>query len=326
MNGGWEEIDECFDTPFASTSILDDPRKIYEYLRSKVYKQDEACKAAAMILYNHVHKNIFTRNAFCGPSGSGKTYIWDIIKQNLYPYVIIVDASSMTKMGWSGSNKISSPLYQINPSVRAGYIIVYDEFDKLCKPQYSHDENVSASIQSELLALIQPSNEFMRLKCNDGKERTIRVDNLSFVFCGSFHYASMREMGKECSSGLGFGAIKMEAKAFDKELTMQTLIDGGVIEELASRITRIVNIRPLGESDYEYLINNHNNSPVNRIEDMYGLERGFIKEKVLREDELNQIATDAFKSGLGVRSVTSSIQRKVDDYIFEHFDHMHYID
>lgn len=38
MTGGWEEIDDCFDTPFACTSILDDPRKIYEYLRSKVYK------------------------------------------------------------------------------------------------------------------------------------------------------------------------------------------------------------------------------------------------------------------------------------------------
>ena len=64
MNGGWEEIDDCFDTPFASTSILDDPRKIYEYLRSKVYKQDEACKAAAMILYNHVHKNISLNQIF----------------------------------------------------------------------------------------------------------------------------------------------------------------------------------------------------------------------------------------------------------------------
>ena len=189
MTEGWEEIDDCFDTPFAGTSILDDPRKIYEYLRSKVYKQDEACKAAAMILYNHV-KGITSRNIFCGPAGSGKTYIWNIIKNKLYPYVIIADASTMTKTGWSGSNKISSPLYQINPSVRAGYIIVYDEFDKLCKPQYSRDENVSACVQSELLTLIQPSNEYMRLKSSDGSERTIRVDNISYVFCGSFHEAS----------------------------------------------------------------------------------------------------------------------------------------
>lgn len=326
MTGGWEEIDDCFDTPFACTSILDDPRKIYEYLRSKVYKQDEACKAAAMILYNHVNKKITSKSIFCGSSGSGKTFVWDIIKEKLYPHVIIADASTMTKTGWSGSNKISSPLYQINPSVMTGYIIVYDEFDKLCKPQYSRDENVSACVQSELLALIQPSNEFMRLKCSDGKERTIRVDNISYVFCGSFAEAAQNEAEKECSSGLGFGAVKKEIKAFDKELTMQNLIKFGVIPEVASRVSKIVNLRPLGESDYAYLINHHQNSPIKRIEDMYGLERGFIEKNVLNEDELHQIAIDAFKSGLGVRSVTSSIQRKVDDYIFEHFDNMHYID
>ena len=325
MNGGWEEIDDCFDTPFASTSILDDPRKIYEYLRSKVYKQDEACKAAAMILYNHV-KGITSRNIFCGPAGSGKTYIWNIIKNKLYPYVIIADGSTITKTGWSGSNKISSALYQINPCVRSGYIIVYDEFDKLCKPQFSRDENVSACVQSELLTLIQPSNECMRLKSSDGSERTIRVDNISYVFCGSFHEASLNESTKECSSGLGFGAVKKEVKAFDKELSIQTLVEYGVAMEVMSRITRLVNLRPLTEEAYAYLVNNHNNSPVKRIEDMYGLHRGFITEKVLNKDELNQIATDAFKSGLGVRSVTASIQRKVDDYIFEHFDHMHCTD
>lgn len=324
MNGEWEEIDDCFDTPFASPSILDNPRNIYEYLRSRVYKQDEACKAAAMMLYNHV-KGIKSISIFCGPAGVGKTSVFEHLR-SLYPHIILVDSSTMTRIGWSGSNKISSPLYQINPSVRTGYIIVYDEFDKLCKPQYCKDENVSACIQSELLALIQPSNEFMRLKCSDGKERTIRVDNISYVFCGSFAEAAQNEAGKECSSGLGFGAVKKEAKAFDKELTMQNLIDFGVIPEVASRITRLVNLRPLGESDYAYLINHHQNSPIKRIEDMYGLESGFITENVLNKDELHQIATDAFKSGLGVRSVTSSIQRKVDDYIFEHFDHMHYID
>ena len=326
MNGDWEEIDDCFDTPFASLSILDDPRKIYEYLRSKVYKQDEACKAAAMILYNHV-KGITSRSLFCGSAGCGKSYMWNLIKEKLYPHVIIADASTMTKTGWSGNNKISSPLYQINPCVRTGYIIVYDEFDKLCKPQYSRgDENVSACVQSELLTLIQPSNEYMRLKSSDGKERTIKVDNISYVFCGSFAEAAQNEAEKECSSGLGFGAVKKEIKAFDKELTMQNLIKFGVIPEVASRVSKIVNLRPLGESDYSYLINHHQNSPIKRIEDMYSLERGFIEKNVLNEDELHQIAIDAFKSGLGVRSVTSAIQRKVDDYIFEHFDHMHYLD
>ncbi len=326
MTGGWEEMDDCFDTPFASTSILDDPRKIYDYLRSKVYKQDEACKAAAMILYNHVHKRIVSRNIFCGPAGVGKSYIWQIIKDKLYPYVIIADASTMTKTGWSGSNKISSPLFQINPSIRAGYIIVYDEFDKCVRPQYSKDENVSSCIQSELLMMLQPSDEYMRLKSSDGKERTIKVDNISYVFCGSFAEAAQNEADKKHTSGLGFGAVKNESKLFEEKLSMKNLIDFGLIQEIASRISRLVNLRPLTEEDYKYLLKEHTNSPINRIESMYGLQNGFIEQNILSNNDMEDIASNAYRSGLGVRSITSAIQRKLDDYIFEHFDNMKYLE
>ena len=65
----WRKLTAYEETPFDDDfeeNVLDNPRKIYEYLRSKVYKQDKACKAAAMILYNHIHGKITSRNFFCG--------------------------------------------------------------------------------------------------------------------------------------------------------------------------------------------------------------------------------------------------------------------
>lgn len=321
----WRKLTAYEETPFDDDfeeNVLDNPRKIYEYLRSKVYKQDKACKAAAMILYNHIHGKITSRNFFCGPAGVGKTYIWQIVKQNLYPYIIIADASTITKTGWVGSNKISSPLYQINPDVNEGYIIVYDEFDKLCKPQHSHGENVSASIQSELLTLIQPSTDYIRLKDAKDTERVVNISNITWVFCGSFAEAAEKEAKKGYSSGLGFGSVKNEPKAFEQELTMKNLIDFGVIPEVASRATRLVNLRPLTEEDYTFLLMKHPNSPVKRLEDIYGFDSGFIRGKIIKRKELQEIALNAYESGLGVRSTTSAIQRRVDDYLFDHFETM----
>lgn len=327
----WEMLSEYDRTPFDEEEefgdeehILESPRRIYNYLRSKVYKQDEACKAAAIILYNHVN-GIISRNVFCGPAGSGKTYIWEIIKEELYPFVIISDASTMTKTGWNGSNKVSSPLYQINPSAQSGYIIVYDEFDKLCKPQYSHDENVSACIQSELLTLIQPSNARYCIKDSKDRERHILINNISWVFCGSFAESAENEARKRYTSGLGFGSVKNKPKPFEQKLTIQNIIDFGVIPEVASRITRLINLRPLTVEDYEFLLFKHVNSPIKRIERLYDLNEGFIRKKIIKSKDLHEIAEEAYVSGLGVRSTTATIQRMVDDYLFEHFDDMYNI-
>lgn len=329
INSQWQQLAADDKVPFDDydedePSFFDNPRTIYDYLKTKVYKQDDACRAAAIILWNHLrNRECASRNVFCGPSGCGKTYIWQIIKKELYPHIVIYNAADMTKSGWSGSNKVSSPLYMIDPNVTAPYIIVLDEFDKLCRPQFSHDSNVSADIQSEMLALISPSSDRIRLKTQDG-ERILDISKITWVLCGSFAEAAENEAQKERTSGLGFGAVKNETKAFTNELTLQNLIEFGVIPELAGRITRLINLRPLTASDYKFLLTKHPNSPLHRLEDIYRLEPGFIKKNIIKPKELAKIATDAFESGLGVRSCTANIQTRVDDYIFDNFEKHHF--
>lgn len=273
-----------------------------------------------MILYNHVHGRP-SRNVYCGPSGCGKTFIWDIIKRDLYEYVIIANSANMSKSGFIGNEKPYSPLFQIE-EIDEDYIMVYDEFDKLCTPAYaSGGDNVSASIQSELLALIQPSQPYIKIKSTQSAAgKKLKIDKFSWVFCGSFMQAAENIAKSNYSSGLGFDVEKKESKAFENELLLQDLINFGMIPELAGRMNRLTNLRPLTLEDYKYLITDFGNSPVRNLEEEYGLPEGYIRANIISNNELNRIASEAYESGLGVRSAYSYIQRLLDNYIFENFD------
>lgn len=287
---------------------LKNPQKIYEFLIKKVYKQEEYCKDASLILFNHA-RGITSRNFCCGPPGSGKSYVWHLLK-DIYPNIIIVDSSNITRTGWSGDNKITSFLQQIDPS-DPNIIVVFDEFDKLCVPQYTaQGENVSANTQSELLMLCSGNDVSIKRESSNFQ---ISTEPMTFVFCGSFAQKAEQLSQSRSTSGFGFGAVRTEYKPFDEALTIQDLIEFGVIPELASRATRISNIRPLSLDDYVYLITKHNESPLKHIEKMYDRKLNITKE------QLTDIASSAYKSGLGVRNASAQLQQMMDEQLFKSF-------
>ena len=68
---------------------LTTPKMVYDYLSKRIYKQEAAIKAGSLFLFKHVNRFGNTRvSLFCGSTGSGKTYLWDVIKQNLFPHII----------------------------------------------------------------------------------------------------------------------------------------------------------------------------------------------------------------------------------------------
>ena len=290
------------------TVNTDNPVEIYNYLCSRVYKQDKYCRDAAMILYNHI-RGITSRNIVCGPPGCGKTYVWECLKE-IYPRILLVDASNLTKDGWSGGNKVTDFINEIELHNRK-YIVVFDEFDKCATPQYTrHDENVSAEVQSEFLKLVE-GKRVKRDSKNDGT--MIDTSEMSFVFCGSFAQKAASIAEKESSTGLGFGNVKKTGVCFEKELTINDLVDFGVIRELASRCTRLINVRPLTLDDYVYLVSEYEGSPIK------SLERKYEMRLEITDEQKREIAHNAYKSGLGIRNVSAQIQRMMDERIFDQF-------
>ena len=269
------------------------PIKIYQYLMRNIYNQDKYCKDAAMILYNHI-RGITSRNVVCGPSGCGKTYLWQCLKE-IWPKIIFVDSSTLTKTGWKGNNNVSDFLSRVDFQA-PDYIIVFDEFDKCVSPQItSEGQNVSKNIQAEFLKLVEGQQFSVQV---EKKERSIDTSGMSFVFCGSFAEKAISISKKNSTTGFGFGSERYEEKAFSKALTIEDLIEFGLIPELASRITRIINTHPLTVDDYRYLITKHPASPIKKLERTYGMSMGLSKKKI------DVIVKNAYDSGLGVRNVT----------------------
>lgn len=299
---------------------LTTPKMVYDYLSKRIYKQDAAIKAASLFLFKHVNHFGKTRvSLFCGPTGSGKTYLWDVIRQNLFPHIIFVNSANITRSGFTGPN-ITDNLSKINPHSHWAPIFIFDEIDKLVQPSYtSRNENVSQGIQSELLALIQPSNEEVTVG-NGQHPFKVNLKAYSWVLCGSFAVAAEDIVAKKKTSGLGFNAIKQTPKAYEEELTLQNLIDFGMIPELAGRVDEIINLHPITLDDYRAVIKNQSASPIQQIEESYHLESGYIRKHILKKSDLDAIAETAFQSGLGMRAVNSKIQEQVNNYIFNNYE------
>ena len=305
--------DEAF-KPFQSRNNVPDvdlsnPYEIYEYLKKNVYKQDNYCMKAAMLLYNHA-RGVRSRVIVCGPPGNGKTLVAEQIR-TLWPKTIIVNAATITKEGWTGNIKVSSFLELVNPT-DPSYIVVFDEFDKIIQPHHTSDgENVSAYIQSEFLKLVE--GQVTKLPGRDSN-RFVDTSKMSFMFCGSFA-AKADEIARSNSvKTIGFTAQEHIEEPYDKELTLNDIVDFGLIPEIASRSTDVINVRPLTLRDYMYLIAEHEASPVKKIEQEYGLKID-VSSKMLKK-----IATEAYKSRLGVRYANSRIRRMVDAELFPSFE------
>ena len=288
-------------------SILKNPRALYEYLCSKVYLQDNYAKDASMIMYSHL-RGIPSVNFVVGPPGCGKTYLWQCLSK-LYNNIIIVDASDLTKDGWSGGHKVTDFITEVNP-LEPNAIVVFDEADKMFAPLYSHESNTSYSLQSEFLKLIE--GKILRRKI-DNSTITVDTSRMSFIFCGSFALQAEKIANNSSSSGIGFGSQRTVEKAYTKELTFDDLKEYGVIPELLSRATRLINLHPLTLDDYIFLLTRFGNSPLKQIESLYHQKLN------INAEQLTEIAKQAFDSGLGIRQCGKKLQTLMDEQIFNSF-------
>lgn len=291
------------------------PKQIAAELDKDVYAQDEAKRDAALLLWTRIH-NMTRRFLFIGPSGCGKTEIFRVMKK-LYKYIWIYDASSITSEGWKGSRKFYSVFDEMKS---AGFsrediersIVVFDEFDKLVTPTFDgKGKDVHAEIQGEFLSMVEG---------NIIKADTITVDTskVSFAFLGAFEELTMK---KNTRRGIGFGAEEeiaeasvssdITAKPMD-EITIDDLIKYGMKPEIAGRISNITRLRGFDRKDYKEILKNDRAGIISRIAEEYGMSKLTLSQK-----EIDTLALEAEKTGLGIRYLNTQIRKLVDERIFE---------
>lgn len=296
-------VNECF--------LYNTPKRIYDFLDQRMYKQEAAKKAAAITAYKCFEKGIKSNIMFVGPSGCGKTYIWRLLKKIFPDRIEIMDSSSLSLDGWKGTTKWKD-LFRSNIFYSGKHcILVLDEADKMLAPKYSTSENVSHSIQAEGLTLLE--GRYIDIK--DGSVvHEVNTSKISFVFCGAFSAKAAAVAEKEGGSRIGFGAAPENVKAYGRHLTGADLIEYGVMPEFMGRIQQVVNLEPMTEEDY-YRITNSPCGPLTSIRRQYGVADITLTAKMRRE-----LAATACKSGLGIRGMENRIRQLLDEAMFEDCD------
>lgn len=308
----WTPLPDGTPTPWDDDPpqpVYDTPRKIYDYLRQRVWKQDEAKKAAAIMAYQCLH-GIKSNSLYIGPTGCGKTHIWRCLRDIFPNMIYIVDGSDLTQDGWQGSKKWKDLLRF--PAALSGdpALVVLDECDKMLMPKFtSHDENVAQAIQSEGLTILEGTT----VDVKDGPAtRTVDTSKISFALCGAFSTKAHDVAAEASRRSIGFGqaAATGTARPYGRPLDEQDLIDYGVMPEFLGRIQRIVNLEPMTAEDYYDMIDG-SGSVLRRIGQQYGADIHLSPER------RRELAEMAYSTGLGVRGIEGRIRRLVDDALFD---------
>ncbi len=289
------------------------PRKIYDCLEQKVWNQEEAKKAASVIMYQCL-RGIKSNAMFIGPSGCGKTHIWRCLKEIFPGRIEIVDSSSLTLDGWKGSTKWKDLLR--SPIFRSGNhsVLVLDEVDKMLAPKFSYGENVSHSIQSEGLTMLEGTRVEVK---DDSVVYEIDTSKISFVLCGAFSNKAHDVAEKSGGTRIGFGAAQEAVQPYAKPLGEADLIGFGVMPEFLGRIQRIVNLRPMTADDY-YQMTDNSLGFLAHIREQY---HAYIWLTPQKRWELAELAS---RTGLGVRGMENQIRQLIDDELFDNCEQHHF--
>ena len=294
-----------------SSTKFESPQAIYTYLDRFIIKQEEAKKAASIMMYFALNEMERSNAMFVGPTGCGKTEIWRVLKKAFPDRIEIVDGSNITNDGWKGEKKWSTLFASEIFKKGKHTILVIDEADKMMSPKYTnHGENTSESIMAEGLKIME--GESLTEK---GSGAAIDTSLVSIVFCGAFNRKAQQIAEEETGVTIGFGAAqKGEVKAYSRNMTVEDIIEYGVTPEFMGRISRLVNLNPIGEDQIVDLVFRDECGPLKRLEAQYRVK---IK---LKRKTCKEMVAKALKDNLGIRGVENQIREKLDAEFFNNFN------
>ncbi|MBQ7635797.1 MAG: AAA family ATPase, partial [Lachnospiraceae bacterium] len=231
-------------------------------------------------------------------------FLWETVKESIYPSVFFIDSKSITLNGFKGINL--NEIMQTVPFDNG--IVVFDEFDKLIAPTFDgKGANVSRNVQGDFLKVL---DEGFAKRTQMGTFNMASTKNITFILCGSF-YDKADEKAQKTVNRIGFLAKQDEERAYDKKVTLNDMIEFGMLKEIAGRVVDIMNVEPLSAEDYVAFLSGFENGGVKQIEKLYH-KRISISDKAIHE-----IANEALHDSLGLRKAIGIIRRRVNEYIFE---------
>lgn len=283
---------------------------LYRYCACRIIGQDSELKKAVYLVWEYIESAAGGNDArpanwmLTAPSGMGKTEFYrcihDFFKLHDVPIPVLqIDMSMISEYSFRGNNADSivdaintaGSCYRALP--RGTAICFLDESDKIFKPSFdSHGKDIHSSVQANLLTIIEGSK--------NAADSNVDTRRTMFVFLGAFQDLRDRKF-KEAKMISEFfendEAMPQASDEFYSDVSIEDMIEEGLIEELAGRMTSVVNFHKIEEKQMKKIIAAKAEAVSKEIGCPVRITRSAI----------NELMTIAY-SNLGVRKPVSKIK------------------
>ena len=289
------------EVPEDNLPVLHSPKNIYRYLDNRLFGCEAYKKAISTALWSSINLETKTNFLVIGPSGCGKTELARILK-NVYPNMVIFDATSVTPISFKGCVTISQCLLEVDTSNAANPPWIFiDEIDKAV----GKGDDVGFMIMNELLKMMEGG----QLYVDDGhnSKKLVDTSRVNFVFMGTF--ASIK---KDQKNSIGFDQ-DIKPVSSTSPITREMICGSDLLSnEFIGRINGgILEVEPMDEAKAAMLLEDVRFSPIARLAEKYQVDIHVTEEKCR---ELVRLTAK-----YGVRGIYSELQSLINEAIFEDY-------
>lgn len=242
------------------------------------------------------------------PTGTGKSYILKTLAKASGMNISFINSTQITPTGYKGKNlpqQIKNIVESKNDFFDSCNVLVFDEYDKIFDGL--HAKTMGYSSQPDFLKLFEGED----YELEDGKK--ISLDKTLIILSGACARAveKKQEKIKRENSRIGF---KNECDTLEninilESLTIDDLVEDGMLREIGSRVNTILHINPLTNEDYKILITDKSSvSTYGQFRNLFKL-RG-CKFNISRK-AVEKITSEAIRRNVGLRSVPAIVSEQV---------------
>lgn len=293
------EIEEKIIIKEESKKKIYSVKELIEYTKKYVIGQEELIEKLASVIYFHqlkihglVKQDQKITPLISGITGTGKTLTIKKMCELINVPFIALSNETFAPDGWKGISIADYLSKHTNKDNFDNSIIYIDEFDKITQTNDETSKSYNDLKQYRLLTFIE-GEEIIADNCAQNK---IDTNGFQVILSGAY-----MNLLKE-KNNMGFKTTLNKEKEKEQGITKNKIVETGLLEELAGRITTLISTRKLDKEDY---INILKNSQANHLYYYNNLFSNFNINIKLKKKFYEDIAEKAFKENFGAREINN---------------------